>query len=1032
MKRFCSILVVFLAAVLIFSLLPVQEVSAAPTKNGYMSLQDAASYVRKELAAFKESVQVKFYFDSTESYSQHELWELLKAEVEKHTGVPDEGDYLHWTFQQVSYYAEDQFDGKTHYVDFQNIVPKYNNTAAQEKELERKLDQVMASLDLGGKSDYEKIQAIYAYICKNVAYSEEVLSSGANPMEPTDDLLIYYTAYGGLVLGSTTCQGFASLVYRMMLMAGIDCRLIAGDQHGWNIVKLDGKYYYLDATADSDYFRANGAYAYFLRGSASFRTGGRIEGDGTFAYEFKTWTDKFNAEFLDKYPISILDYGEADLSAGDANTVIGSGKCGEQATWTLTAGGTLTVSGSGGIWDAADGTFWLDGEGFRKRWDGLNGYIKRIVIQQGITSVGMYAFANCPQLTEVSFPASVESIGYFAFGMCEKLTRITLPNTVRSLGGSAFYQCVRMESATLSSGMDVIPEMAFIGCTSLKSVKIPNGIRTIETQAFAACSKLQGLELPASMSTLGSGVFSQAFDPAKKVSLTVPATVTRIDWGCFAESNLYAIRLNAKVDKLESHMFNLCRHLQSVTLSDTIKSFVDSTFYRCKNLKEVTLPAGLQSLGEWAFIDCASLEKIDLPATLSQIPSLTFSGCRALQSVTIPASVASIESGAFGTCKSLKRLTIPASVKRIGDCAFEGCASLETVKFEGDAPQVGSSVFVFAGNITVYYPKNNATWTQSVKDAFLEGHPFVTFVATHGPNDPHTPGAWQHDANSHWQTCTDCGEVMQSQSHSWDAGSVTKQPNCKEEGIKTYTCTVCGGTRTESIPKTTTHSYAFSCSEQCSVCGTAREVTHQFGTQWTGDAQSHWHACTVCGGKRDETAHTPGPAATEQSAQVCTDCGWIICPALNHVHDEKMEMKHDDASHWYVCSGCSEVIGLTEHSWQSPCDESCDECGFTRPTEHLFGTEWAGDKDSHWHVCTDCGVQADLSAHDWDDNRCTICGAQKEQSPVQTDPKETEPQPTEPSDAGDKGKMPLWILIGAAVAAAGTVTVVVLVKKKRG
>lgn len=69
MKRFRSILVVFLAAVLIFSLLPAQEVSAAPTKNGYMSLQDAASYVRKELAAFKESVQVKFYFDSTESYS---------------------------------------------------------------------------------------------------------------------------------------------------------------------------------------------------------------------------------------------------------------------------------------------------------------------------------------------------------------------------------------------------------------------------------------------------------------------------------------------------------------------------------------------------------------------------------------------------------------------------------------------------------------------------------------------------------------------------------------------------------------------------------------------------------------------------------------------------------------------------------------------------------------------------------------------------------------------------------------------------
>lgn len=1031
MKRFRSIMVVFLAAVLILSLLPTREASAAQTKNGYMSLQDAAGYVRKELAAFKEAVQVKFYFDSTERYSQRELWELLASEVMKHTGVPDEGDYLYWTFQQVSYYAEDQFDGKTHYVDFQHITPIYNNTAAQERQLEQKLDQVMASLNLGGKSDYEKIKTVYQYICENVAYSEEVLNSGADPLNPPDELRVYYTAYGGLVLGSTTCQGFASLVYRMMLKAGIDCRLLAGDAHGWNIVKLDGKYYYLDATWDSDYFRAHGELAYFLKGSANFRTGSITDG-GSASYDHKTWKETFNAEFLDQYPISVLDYGETDLSAGDANAVIGSGKCGDQATWTLTAGGTLTVSGSGTIWDAFDGTFWRDQGEPQKRWGGLTGYIKRIEIRQGITGIGMNAFINCPQLTSVSIPSSVETIGESAFSMCEKLPQITLPNTVKTLGGSAFYQCIRLESATLSSGMNEIPDMAFIGCTNLKTVQIPNGIQTIEPQAFAACASLQGIQFPASVTTLRCYAFAQAFDPAKKVSLTVPATVTKIEWNCFAESGLYAIQLNASVDKLDGYMFNLCANLRSVVLSDTIKSFTDSTFYGCKNLVDVKLPSGLQSFGQWDFIDCASLKTVNLPSTLSEIPSCTFLRCKSLESITIPGSVKVIGNSAFEG-SGLTRVTIPESVKKIDSGAFAFIPKLEVIKFEGDAPEFGINPFAWVEGTVVYYPKNNATWTQAAKDqVFGAPNSMVKFVATHGPNDPHTPGAWQSDADTHWQACTDCGEIMESQPHSWDAGSVTKQPNCKEAGIKTYTCTVCGGTRTESIPKTTTHIYTYACSEQCNVCGAAREVTHRFGTEWTADARTHWHACTVCGGKRDETAHTPGPAATEENPQVCTDCGWIICPDLNHEHDEKLEMQHDDASHWYVCSGCSEIIDLAEHSWQNSCDESCDKCGFVRPTEHLFGEAWAGDEDSHWRVCTVCGQQAELSAHDWDNDHCTVCGTQKEQSTVQTDPKETEPRPTEPSDAGKGEKMSPWILVGVAAVLAGAVAVVVLVKKKRG
>ena len=138
MKRFQPFLGIFLALALVFSLLPATYAEAAAIKDGYLSFQDAASYVRSEFAKFDTNVAVKFYFDSTERFSTREYWELLKEEVMKHTGVSDEGDYMYWTFQSVSYYAETKVEGNTHYVDFHYITPLYNNTAKQEKELEQK------------------------------------------------------------------------------------------------------------------------------------------------------------------------------------------------------------------------------------------------------------------------------------------------------------------------------------------------------------------------------------------------------------------------------------------------------------------------------------------------------------------------------------------------------------------------------------------------------------------------------------------------------------------------------------------------------------------------------------------------------------------------------------------------------------------------------------------------------------------------------------------------------------------------------
>lgn len=828
MKLRSRLIAIILTFVLVCApLLPQKAVAAEEVKDGYMTLEEAGEYVRKELAAQKTDISVKFWFESPYVYADHELLEILQAEAFRHTGISDEGDYLRWTFQTVGYDAEDAFDGKTHYVTFQYITPTYNNTAEQEQELDEKLRQVMAELDLDGKTDYEKVEAIYKYVCENVRYSEEVLSSGADPVYPPEELQVYYSAYGALVLNSATCQGFSSLIYRMMLEAGIDCRLIAGDIHGWNIVKLDDKYYYLDATWGSGALEAYGELKWFLNGSASFRVDGH-----------KAYVESFDTEFLDQYPISVLDYGAEEPAV---DTVLGSGKCGDNVTWKLTGDGKLTISGSGAMWDAdPSGVLWLV-ENLPDRWDNLSGYIRSVEIQKGVTSVGDYAFYNCPRLTDVSLANSVKTIGSWSFALCEGLTQIVIPNTVKEMEAAAFYQCPRLETVTLSAGMKRIPEKAFVGCTSLKTVTIPDGIKTIGESAFATCPGLESVSIPASVTTLENGVFSGSFDPAAKVSFTVPETVTAVGTGCFEDTGLREVIWNAKTDTVESAMFNLSIYLENVEFCDAPTIFAEWLFHDCYNLKSVTLPSGLTEVGAEAFQNCFCLESVTLPDTLTAIPSRMFNGCKSLSFCPIPDSIKSIGMQAFADCKALNTIIIPASVEEIGISAFFVEYGETVIIFQGDAPltvhredEMNFPINYSANRkVTIYYPADNETWDDSIKNLIAPSD--APWKAMHPADAEHTPGEKGFDAENHWDTCTGCLEKMNAESHI----------------------------------------YSSDCDGSCDICGAMRKVTHNIRDEWVANEQEHWKAC-ACGLKESIQTHRFDAGITEgdQTTYSCTVCGF--------------------------------------------------------------------------------------------------------------------------------------------------------------
>ena len=209
----------------------------------YTDLEEAGAVLRKQIVNRNEKATV--CFESTESDPRKVSRDVFDAAL-VHTGVSDEGDYLKWNYggykAGISYYPK----GGKYFYTFTYLVDYYT-TAEQEAVLAEEIDKLIASLNLSGKGHFDKIMAVHDYLRDNVQYDYTHLND--------PDYKLQYTAYAALLNKTAVCQGYANLFYRIMLELGVDTRIISGTSgskpHGWNIVRLDDRYYDIDSTWDS-------------------------------------------------------------------------------------------------------------------------------------------------------------------------------------------------------------------------------------------------------------------------------------------------------------------------------------------------------------------------------------------------------------------------------------------------------------------------------------------------------------------------------------------------------------------------------------------------------------------------------------------------------------------------------------------------------------------------------------------------------------------------------------------------------------
>ena len=473
--------------------------------------------------------------------------------------------------------------------------------------------------------------------------------------------------------------------------------------------------------------------------------------------------------------------------------IVDSGTCGAKGsnlTWTLDSEGVLTISGSGDMhgYGSSDAP-----------WYGSRSRVKSAVIAEGVTSIGESAFENCRSLTSVTIPNSVTSIGWSAFFYCKSLTSVTIPDSVTSVGAYAFLGCTSLTSVTIPNSVTSIGGCAFDECWSLTSVTIPDSVTSIGDSAFASCTSLTSVTIPDSVTSIGGGAFawctsltgiwvtegnSHYSSDASGVLFSKDKTTLVQYPGAFA-----AYAIPDSVTSIGAGAFGGCTSLTSVTIPDSVTSIGQHAFNGCRSLTSVTIPDGVTSIGAYAFSECSSLTSVTIPDSVTSIGGIAFGNCKSLTSVTIPDSVTSIGGGAFQGCISLTSVTIPDSVTSIGDGAFASCTSLTDVYYAGSEAQWKA--------ISISSTENDDLLTANIHYNYVSHTHSYKAVVT-------APTCTEKGYTTHTCACGDSyvDTYTDALGHAWDNGKVTKEPTETETGVKAFTCTRCGETKTEVIPAT--------------------------------------------------------------------------------------------------------------------------------------------------------------------------------------------------------------------------------------
>lgn len=571
-------------------------------------------------------------------------------------------------------------------------------------------------------------------------------------------------------------------------------------------------------------------------------------------------------QFKEEFEIPDLDMDAILSSFGTAAT---SGDFGEnnclhwEVSTGVLSGKTLTISGTGAMpdFDFPNGNLapWWNYEalGMLTSFGNfkLEGELKKVVIQDGVTNVSNYALFFLPAATQITLPESVTSIGRYGIALCSKLNGISLPKAVTAIG-----------------------DFGLAG-NSFTAVSLPDGLQALGRGAFDACASISGM--------------------------TLPAAITAVPDKCFNDcTKLLTVDYKGEVTAIGERAFEGCKSLTKAPIPAAVTVLGNSAFNGCIALTDVTLPAGATAVPDACFQDCTALADMKLPATVTSVGHNAFTGCTALKDVRCYGAPPTVQPGGaaehsfepaivtihynpdpvYGWTLDTDGTWQGYKVSSKGACLHTGYGTTENTvpatcgadgRIDTICSNCGDVIATKVIPATGAHTWDNGTVTTEPTETTPGVRTFTCAVCSQTKTEV-IPATGAHtfvftknvapsctEAGYDLYTCRDCGaseqrNVKPALGHKWDSGTVTAEPTETDPGTMTYTCTVCGQTKTEVIPATGPHTHVWG---EGTVTVAPTETTPGVRT----------YTCTVCGKTRTEIIPATGSA-------VCP--GGAACPSF--------------------------------------------------------------------------------------------------------------------------------------------------------
>lgn len=395
--------------------------------------------------------------------------------------------------------------------------------------------------------------------------------------------------------------------------------------------------------------------------------------------------------------------------------VVDSGTCGENLTWTLSDQGVLTVSGTGPMAELS---------GVQYPWYDHRGSITSVVIENGVTSIGSYAFESYQNLISATLPDSIVTIGKSSFYYCKKLESLELGTRLEAIGSLAFGSCYALKYIEIPESVFSIKKDAFEYCAGLIAFSVdpenacfsnddagvlfdkdqttliqapgsisgdysvPDSVMTINSNAFSNCDQLIDVTIGTHVRKIGE----RAFDGCDALeTVSVSASVTEIGDHAFSDCNsllrFIVDSANSRYsndeygvlfDKTQTTLIQAPGAISGVySIPDTATSIGNYAFHDCNELTGILGGENVSTIGWAAFEYCDNLYSVTLADSVTDMDYYAFAWCKNLTSIQLGMGLTEISPYTFYDCKSLNDIILPVGIRKIGYGAFRGCSSLE-------------------------------------------------------------------------------------------------------------------------------------------------------------------------------------------------------------------------------------------------------------------------------------------------------------------------------------------------------------------